>query len=167
MNRLVLLPWICLAHPSTSGSWFSSSPYSVLGADISLFSTHENKTGGAFAVNAHTSNSPLEVNFLDQAPDSLLKLDAYSSNSPAGVRLHPSFEGIFELKTSIFPSVVTPDVDVEDPAGRGRKRTINVKAGRGGWIVHGDAAWVPEDPELAPAGKVKVSTKNSPLHLWV
>ncbi|KAI0249770.1 hypothetical protein BJV78DRAFT_1129034 [Lactifluus subvellereus] len=138
---------------------------SPLVADLSLFSTHENKTSGAFVVNTHTSNSPLEVDFLDQAPDSLLKFDAHTRNAPARVRLHPSFEGRFELKTSILPSVVTPDDDVEDPAGRGRKRTVNVTVGHGAWIVHGDAAWVPEDPELAPAGKVKVSTRNAPLLL--
>jgi hypothetical protein len=144
----------------------SFSPHSVLSADLSLFSTFENKTSGAFAVDMHTSNSPLKVDFLDQAPDSLLKLDAHTSNSPASVRLHPSFEGIFKLKTSIFTAIVSPDADVEDPAGRGRKRSVNVRTvGHGAGIVHGDVAWVPENPNLAPAGKVEASTRNSPLHL--
>jgi len=69
------------------------------------------------------------------------------------------------LRTSIFPALVSPDVDVEDPADRGRKRVVNVKTvGHGSGIVYGDAAWVPQDEE-APAGRVDVSTSSSPLHL--
>jgi hypothetical protein len=79
--------------------------------------------------------------------------------------LQPAFEGTFKLRTSIFPAVASPDVDVEDPAGRGRKRVVNVKTlGHGSGIVYGDAAWVPQDEE-APAGRVEVSTSNSPLHV--
>jgi hypothetical protein len=79
--------------------------------------------------------------------------------------LQPAFEGTFKLRTSIFPAVVSPDVDEEDPAGRGRKRVVNVKTvGHGSRIVYGDAEWVPQDEE-APAGRVEISTSSSPLHL--
>ncbi|KAI0305350.1 hypothetical protein B0F90DRAFT_1815577 [Multifurca ochricompacta] len=101
---------------------------------------------GGFVVSAQTSNSPLDVKFSDHAADATLKLDARTSNSPAKVHLHPSFEGTFKLRTSIFGVNVNPDVKVEDPAGRGRKRRVNVKTiGRGARIVHGDAAWVSEE----------------------
>jgi len=80
--------------------------------------------------------------------------------------LQPTFEGTFKLRTSIFPASVSPDVDAADPAGRGRKRVVNVKTvGHGSGIVYGDAAWDPQDEEGGPAGKVDVSTSNSPLHL--
>ena len=143
-------------------------PHSILFTDFSLFSTFENKTGGAFTLKARTSNSPLHVNFPDHPPDAVLRFDAHTTNSPARVRLHPLFEGIFALEASIFPAGVSPDLDVEDPAGRGRKRTVSVRTvGHGAGVVHGHAAWVPEDPELVPVGKVKVSTRNSPVHLWL
>src|SRR5260221_377909 len=63
---------------------------SPLHAELALISTHEDKTSGVFFVDTRTSNSPLTVNFTEQAPDALLKLRAHTSNSPAYVRLHPS-----------------------------------------------------------------------------
>ncbi|KAH9171093.1 hypothetical protein EDB89DRAFT_1194704 [Lactarius sanguifluus] len=141
---------------------------SVLSADLSLISTFENSTSGAFTVVTRTSNSPLEVNFSDHAPDGLLKLDAHTSNSPVEVRLHPSFEGTFKLRTSVFSATVSPDLEVVDPAGRDRKRSVNVSTiGRFSRIVHGDVAWKPEDEALKPDSKVEVSTSNSPLHVWL
>ncbi|KAH8993594.1 hypothetical protein EDB86DRAFT_3103177 [Lactarius hatsudake] len=141
---------------------------SVLSVDLSLISTFENGTSGAFTVVTRTSNSPLEVNFSDHAPDGLLKLDAHTSNSPVEVRLHPSFEGTFKLQTSVFPATVSPDLEVVDPAGRDRKRSVNVSTiGRYSRIIHGDVAWKPEDEALKPNSQVEVSTSNSPLHVWL
>jgi len=86
--------------------------------------------------------------------------------------LQPAFEGTFKFRTSIFaPFVspfVSPDVDPADPAGRDRKRVVDVKTvGHGSGIVYGDAAWDPEDEEGAPAGKVDVSTSNAPLNIFL
>jgi hypothetical protein len=139
--------------------------YSILNADLALLSTPESQSSGSFFVCARTSNSPLLVNFTEQAPDTQLKLQAHTSNSPARIRLQPAFEGTFKLRTSIFPAIVSPDADVEDPAGHGRKRVVDVKTlGHGSGVVYGDVEWVPQDEE-APAGRVEVSTSNSPLHL--
>jgi len=138
----------------------------LLSADLSLVSTFENSTSGAFTVVTRTTNSPLDINFSDHAPDGLLKLDAHTSNSPAQVHLHPSFEGTLKLRTSIFAPTVSPDLEVEDPAGRGRTRSVNVSTiGRHSRIVHGDVEWKPEDEALKPDGKVEVSTSNSPLQV--
>jgi len=134
-----------------------------LHAELALISTHESKTNGVFFVDTRTSNSPLAVNFTEQAPDALLKLKAHTSNSPALVHLDPSFEGSFKLRTSIFHPSVSHE-DVEDPAGRGRKRVVHEKSiGRGGRVILGDAEWVPQDEKVAPHGKVEVSTTHSPL----
>jgi hypothetical protein len=139
--------------------------HSFLHAEVALLSTCGSQSNGSFLVSAHTSNSPLMVNFTEHAPDALLKLQAHTSNSPAHVRLQPAFEGTFKLQTSIFTAHVTPDVEPEDPAGRGRKRFVNVKTvGHGSRVVYGDAEWVPQDEE-APAGRVEVSTSSSPLQL--
>jgi hypothetical protein len=131
-----------------------------------LFSTQANQRSGVFAVRTHTSNSPLAVNVTEQPVDSVLKLEAHTTNSPAHVHLHPAFEGVFKLRTSILPAVVHYDEDVEDPAGLGRKRVVHVKnVGRFARVVHGDVEWVPQGQEVAPAGKVDVSTSHSPLRL--
>lgn len=141
-------------------------PYSVVFADLALLSAPESESKGSFIVHARTSNSPLALNITEQAPDSVLNLEAHTSNSPAHVHLHPSFEGTFKLRTSVFPPVVSPDEEVEDPAGLDRKRVVTVKTvGHGSGVVFGDVAWVPQDDEVAPGGKVEVVTRNSPVHL--
>jgi hypothetical protein len=142
---------------------FPSFPYSYLYAELALLTTPSSQSDGSFFVCAHTSNSPLGVNFTEHAPDAQLKVQAHTSNSPVHVRLQPAFEGTFNLRTSIFPAVVypDPDEDVEDPAGRGRKRVVNVKnLGHGSRVLYGDAEWVPQGDEV-PAGRAEVSTSNS------
>jgi hypothetical protein len=157
-NRLV-------SARSISCGVLDSFPYSFLYAELALLSTCHSQSNGSFFVTAHTSNSPLSVNFTEHAPDAQLKLQAHTSNAPAHVRLQPAFEGTFKLRTSIFPAHVSPDLDAEDPAGRGRKRVVNVKTvGHGSRVVYGDAEWVPQDEE-APAGRVEVSTSSSPLYV--
>ncbi len=172
MSRYVpATSWSTRSHLAGPGStdrpfYFFPTACSVLSADLSLVSTFENSTSGAFTVATRTSNSPLDVNFSDHAPDGLLKLDVHTSNSPAKVRLHPSFEGTFKLRTSLFAATVSPDLEVEDPAGRGRKRSVNVSTiGRYSRVVHGDVAWKSEDEALKPDSEVEVSTSNSPLHV--
>jgi len=82
------------------------------------------------------------------------------------VHLHPAFEGLFKAQTTILPAVVTVDENVADPAGRGRLRRVDERTiGRGARIVHGEVAWIPQDEEVAPAGRVEISTTHSPLHL--
>jgi hypothetical protein len=165
-NRLVCFPpHQLVARVRFLLDFLTFFPYSILSADLALLSAPESQSHGSFFVSTHTSNSPLLVNFTEHAIDAQLKLQAHTSNSPARVRLQPAFEGTFKLRTSIFPALVSPDVDVEDPAGRGRKRVVNVKTlGHGSGVVYGDTAWVPQD-EGTPAGRVEVSTSGSPLHL--
>jgi len=139
---------------------------SILLAKLALISTHEDHTGGTFLVHGRTSNSPLRLDFNDQAPDSQLRLEAHTTNGPARVHLHPSFEGLFKAQTTILPAVVDSDENVADPAGRDRTRRVDVRTiGRGARIVHGEVAWIPQDKEVAPAGRVEISTTHSPLQL--
>jgi IMP dehydrogenase/GMP reductase len=70
------------------------------------------------------------------------------------------------LRTSVVPPVVSPDEEVEDPAGLDRKRVVNIKSvGHRPGVVFGDVAWVPQDDGVVPGGKVDVITRNSPVHL--
>jgi hypothetical protein len=152
------------SHPATKVRMHTSN--SILVADLALLSSSGGESNGNFIVHARTSNSPLAVNITEQAPESLLKLEAHTSNAPAHVHLHPSFEGVFKLRTSVFPPFVSPEENVEDPAGLGRKRVVNVKTvGHGSGIVCGDVAWVPREEEVDRGGMVEVVSRNAPLHL--
>ena len=64
-------------------------------------------------------------------------------NSLTCVCLQSAFEGTFKLWTSIFPALISPDIDAVDPTGHGRRRIVNVK------MVYGDATWVFWDMEEA------------------
>ncbi len=55
--------------------------------------------------------------------DSTLTLSAHTSNSPATVRLHPAFEGRFELGTANGHLTFALDEHASDPARRGRTRS--------------------------------------------
>jgi len=161
--RVVVNAFSADSHTPTKVKLRTSN--SILSADLALHSIPESPSNGSFFVSAHTTNSMLLVNFTEHAADAELKLQAHTTNSPVFVHLQPAFEGTFKLRSSIFAPLVSPDVDAKDPAGRGRTRVVNEKSvGHGARIVYGDAAWVPQDEE-APAGRVEVSTNNSPLHL--
>jgi hypothetical protein len=136
-------------------------------AQLALISTREDGTNGVFFVHTRTSGSPLALNFTEQPPNALLKLEAHTSESLARVHLHPSFEGTFNLRSPFYPPFVSENDDVEDPAGRDRKRVVDVKTVDHGSRVHGDVEWVPKDGAVAPAGKVEISTTLSPLHLFL
>ncbi|KAH9948010.1 hypothetical protein B0H21DRAFT_735738 [Amylocystis lapponica] len=133
----------------------SNSP---IGSNISLVSGADDGTGGSFHVLATTSNSPLAIAFPVSPVDSILHFTAHTSNSPARAVLHKTFEGAFSLKSSPwFGSVVNADNDAEDPAGRGRRRVVDVqRVSRG--VVEGSARWSPAQENQR--GWVEVTTSN-------
>ena len=53
--------------------------------------------------------------------------------------------------------------DIEDPAGRGRERTVKVNAVKDS-LLTGDVFWGEKDAKERP-GTVSVETSNSPLRL--
>ena len=130
---------------------------------MTLVSTAEDHTGGSFQVTTRTSNSPLGVTFLDAPVNSHLEYEGHASNSPARAEAHPTFEGEFFARTSTwFPVTVNAREDVEDPSGKGRKRSVEVaKISRG--TAEGTVKWLPtEDRKL---GSFVLTTSNSPVHL--
>lgn len=111
---------------------------------------------------ARTSNAPLHLSFVDAPVEHSLTLDAYSTNSPAEVTLHKTYEGKFDLASSPFIKPVVSWGDDVDPKGQGRKRFVHVETDSRNH-VRGVAVWGLDAKE--PRGSVKVETSNSPLHL--
>jgi len=132
-----------------------------LEASLGLHSTaRDDSRGGVFNVEAKTSNSPLLVIHTTAPVDSLLTLDAQTSNSAAHVAMHPTFEGTFHAKTSNNAiSVLGLDDDVEDPSGEGRKRIAHINSIKGK-TVDGSAYWGTKKDR---AGELTVTTSNSPV----
>lgn len=134
-----------------------------MSANISLIATTDNETGGSFRVLARTYNSPIYFNFNSAPVNSLLHVDGATSNSPAYLNLHSTYEGSFELQGSTF---VQPRVNasegIEDPAGKGRKRNVEVHNIRRG-TVEGEVTWEPS--EGRKLGSAKLSSRNSPVVL--
>ncbi|CAL1712286.1 unnamed protein product [Somion occarium] len=133
-------------------------------ADITLLSSAEGGTGGAFDVKASTTNSHIDVTYPSAPVDSRLAFIGHSSNAPVRAKLHPTYEGSFSLRTSSFEKpTVQHDSHAPDPAGRGRTRTVNVhRMGRG--ITEGDVKWTGNE-NRAELGTVQLSTTNAAVRL--
>ena len=141
-------------------------PCRQIASNITLVSTANDHTGGKFKVSTRTSNSPLSVDFIDAPVSSLLDFEGQTSNSPARAKTHPTFEGSFWASTSTwFPVSVTYDDNVEDPAGKGRERLVEVRrVGRS--ETEGTVKWLPAGDEKA-YGRFNLHTSNSPIHLFL
>ncbi|KAF4589929.1 hypothetical protein EYR38_009224 [Pleurotus pulmonarius] len=89
---------------------------------INLLRSEESPfAGGIYHIETITSNAPLSVDFPVAPVNSTLSLDGKTSNAPATVSLHPTYEGRFKLITSLFTPVLEKS-SVDDPSGRGRER---------------------------------------------
>ncbi|PIL33801.1 hypothetical protein GSI_04426 [Ganoderma sinense ZZ0214-1] len=131
-------------------------------SEVTLQSTTASSTGGTFDVSARTSNAPLTLAVVDAPVEHALTLKARTSNSPARVTLHPTYEGAFDVQSSKwFRPTVEWDAEAHDPAGKDRRRSVQVKRVRGE-SVKGSAAWEEGGEER---GEVEVDTSNSPLWL--
>ena len=131
---------------------------------VGLYSTGASATGGDFGVNMiRAKKSPVYMNFADAPPDARLSIDVSTTQADAYVRLHPSFEGSFALKTSGFhPEVRWPET-IEDPSGRGRTREGKSWVVQEG-IVNGSVVWG-EGADPVGKGEVMVRTDAAQLVL--
>jgi len=123
-------------------------------ANVSLLSDEE--IGGDFAVDASTTNSPLNVRLPVAPVDHVLHLSARSSHSPARVALPPTYEGTFHLSTSILHPRVNVAQNVEDPKGEGRTRAVTFT--KIGHEVDGSVDWDGNDNDKKKEGSVEVMT---------
>ncbi|KAH0829116.1 hypothetical protein J3R83DRAFT_2592 [Lanmaoa asiatica] len=106
-------------------------------AEVSL--TSEASMGGEFEVGAESSNGEIGLKFIHTPIDSVLRCHAETSVGGVEVELDSAFEGTYSLQTIVGKKLVSQH-DVEDPAGKGRRRFVsqNDAAGR----VDGELKWV-------------------------
>ena len=134
----------------------------AINATVGLDSGTSNGSDSAFSVAAHSYNAPLDVRVTSIPVDSRLDLYATNNGAPAHVALHPAFEGAFDLVSlrGGVPRVHLPP-DVEDPAGRGRKRVVQMKpVGRN--AVRGSVAW---GEEFLGKGNVSIKAESGEVSL--
>ncbi|KAJ3531475.1 hypothetical protein NM688_g7570 [Phlebia brevispora] len=116
-----------------------------ISSNLTLLSSTDDHTGGKFDVSVASSNSPIGIVYVDAPVDSVQKFLGHTSNSPARLTAHKTFEGKFFLRTSTwFPINVNHDDTVEDPAGKGRSRDVALKVVNRG-VTEGTVRWVPEE----------------------
>lgn len=127
--------------------------------DLRIMQPSETRT--SFSILTHTSNSPLNVAFRDAPVDSLLAYRGSTSNSPANVSLHSTFQGHFTLAThSAWLNPIIHQHWVDDPTGRGRNRSVSYRDFQGYAI--GDIVW---GNTGGANGEVDLATSNARLTL--
>jgi len=129
-------------------------------AVLSLLSKHD--TGGTYDVSTETSNNFLGVTYDAASPGHTLVHRGRTSNAPATLSLHRAYEGPFALQSSNIPPNLKYDSDVEDPAGKGRTRWVEIHQ-RVKNVLSGAVGWGSD--HSTGKGSVDLQTSNSPAQL--
>ncbi|KAF9471939.1 hypothetical protein BDN70DRAFT_887570 [Pholiota conissans] len=150
-------------------SVFATTTNSPIEITASLFSILPPQPPG-FSISATTTNSPVDISFLTAPLDSSLQVKAVTTNSPAIVNAHPTYQGGFFLDNE-GPELHENRGAVVDPSGEGRERRFEYTAVRQD-LVAGKVFWG-ESPRPRPhfpwpnifEEMIRVSTTNSPAVL--
>ncbi|KAF8602761.1 hypothetical protein BDV93DRAFT_523859 [Ceratobasidium sp. AG-I] len=129
-----------------------SSGVEVRSSNAPIISSIELLSSGIYSTSFSTSNAHLALNVTSYPEGARLFLTGHTSNAPANVQLHPEFQGVFELSSS----VVTPAVVVADQEGR------RVEYERDGGSVKGSVWKKKKEEVVKEGGEVIVSTSNAP-----
>ncbi|KAF9463996.1 hypothetical protein BDZ94DRAFT_1217155 [Collybia nuda] len=149
-------------HPNTQATRLAMrTTNAAVTARMSLSSTA--RMGGQFKVTGFTTIGPLYLAFVDAPVGSGLLLNAQTSFAPATVDLHSTYEGEFRLATSSKQAIVSVDNSVMDPAGRGRRRAVELQQG-GQSHAAGSVSWSPQGRRM---GSVYVETSSAAIMLRV
>jgi len=97
--------------------------------------------------------------------DSVLNLDAVSTNSPVHAALHRAYEGRFVIATTNGGAVLDRLRDFEDPSGQGRKRSPT-KRSVGRSRILGKFEWV-QSSDYNRVGSVNMATTNDVITLTI
>jgi len=115
--------------------------------------------GGAFRVDATTSNSKIDLVCTSAPIGSELVLNANTSNSDVDVSLPSAYQGKISASTSNAKAIVESEPPARDPTGLGRQRIVNmIKSEKKS--IEGEVNWSGKDDSEA-MGKVNVHTSNS------
>lgn len=124
--------------------------------------THSDSQGGKFDLVASTKNALVDLQFTTAPVDSILACSVSTSNGPADVHLHPTYEGSVTLVNSHGITGIHQNDALEDPSGRGRSRVVGWdhkwKLWWLGWVGWG---------EKKKAGQLVVKTSNADNTLWL
>lgn len=135
-----------------------------INSSISLVSTAQNGSGGAYKVSAKSSNGAVSIAFPQAPLNSTQQIDAQTSNGALSVQAHDTFEGEFRLQTSNgFPSLQRDAARMQDPAGLSRGRCVTYTAGRG--AIAGSASWGNPEPDRVYGGGARLKTSNGSVTL--
>ncbi|KIJ59790.1 hypothetical protein HYDPIDRAFT_118152 [Hydnomerulius pinastri MD-312] len=122
-------------------------------------------TGGLFDVKAHSSNGRVSLEYEDSPLDARLTSRVTTSNSQASVKMHPAFEGSFEVTSSnIGPALIQNRVS--DPSGKGRERFV--KQNRSGNRISGSVYWAERSgarKDIKGSSSVQTSNSRASLEL--
>jgi hypothetical protein len=133
----------------------------VVTSEFTLVAATESGWGGAFAVTARSSNSPLSVIVSDSPADSTLSMHARTSNARVSAVMHRAFEGTYHARTS-NKRIELHTPDVEDPRGEGRKRIGEGSGSKRQTKVQGRVRWGDEEDAK---GNLVLETSNGPIDL--
>ena len=130
-------------HPPTSASIITNT--GVIDTRFSLLAVDAKDqalvpSGGSFLIDTKSDTSGLRIKFDDAPVESALTLTSKSSTGSVDVDLHPTYEGTFSLSSSVRSPVVNVKEEVEDPAGKGRDRSVKFVRARSHAVV-GEVAW--------------------------
>ncbi|KAJ7176885.1 hypothetical protein C8R46DRAFT_45945 [Mycena filopes] len=126
---------------------------------INLESAKE--SGSAFDITARTSHGSLDVDVTAAPIASNITLGATTSLGSLTAKLPTTFEGSFDATTSLSSVGVKFDDKAEDPAGEGRKRSLeHGKVGK--TASHGHVWW---SEEGKTRGSVRVRSSLGPVSL--
>ncbi|KAI0071184.1 hypothetical protein K474DRAFT_1712689 [Panus rudis PR-1116 ss-1] len=124
---------------------------------VSLNSTSSSGKGGRFSVSAKSTNDPLQVNIHSAPLESHIDFNGESTNAPTTVTLPRTFEGSLNVRSTNAHNYLYQDENAEDPAGKGRTRTVTLRGLK--QILQGYVYW---EKGGEKRGSVTVQTTNSP-----
>lgn len=137
---------------------------SPISSSVELFSTTDDARGGIFSVGARTSNGKIDLNLPRIPVDSIVHLDARTSNAPANVAVSAAYEGSFRLRTSTATPSVKHDrnEDSKDPSGLQRPRSLMLAQNKGS--AYGTVFWG-AGRSRNQLGNIEIRSSNADVQL--
>jgi hypothetical protein len=142
-------------HTDSSKLFIKTSNSPICG-NLSLVANTKDHSGGKFLVHAITTHSPLHIGFAEAPVDSILRFTGLTSLFPVVAVMHPTYQGDFLVKSTLFGPKVEVKEDVVDPAGKNRTRTVDIS--QGGREITGKVFWGSEEESKDAFGHVELGS---------